>query len=264
MMRRIVAAASAFFVAIVGLSLTTASAASFTLSAEPTVYFDEISACAEGTADGRPIIQTAAADTSTEVAVSDIPSDCHDMPLEVFVYNSAGELIAAGSDSSQAGDFDVTVDGRTATADFVLLRIDGWVFPTTWTGPTPVAPSQPFENCVGYDHNGNFVECYVTTSPDWGSTGPNGKFQHFNFNVYATTNHNSVASWTMTVNLNAIDWLDWTPGFVGKEGADFGVNACNLPQMNLRSGPSNNWGGRMVVGEFGPPAGWSGSTLCSR
>ena len=170
-MRRILATAAALLTAIVGLSLTTASAATLNLATTPGTFFMQPAACAPGTANGAPVIGSATAAPGSSgsfsgVSLSNIPTACQGLPLEVFVHGPQGTLMASTATPSSANSSAVTVNvpsyTGTGVAD-VVLRIGGWLFPTNWTPPTPM-PTQAV-SCValdGYQGNPTGQACTVT------------------------------------------------------------------------------------------------------
>lgn len=164
-MRRMVLAAVAAATAFVGLSLTTASAANLTLTAASDIFVVQESQCAPGVIDGAAVIETASAGSHsagvyTRVSVGDIPDNCEGLPLEVLVHSAAGDLIAFGAGATGTGTAEVIVGSYTAAAvTAVVVRIDGWLFPTTWIAPAPSNPAVPLGpiTCYKVDSSGNVV-----------------------------------------------------------------------------------------------------------
>lgn len=167
MMRRFLAAASALLVTFFSLNVTTASAATLDVTAAPAAFVMQDSACAPGTNDGAPVIGAAAAglgtaNTYSQVSLTGIPTDCQNLPLDVMVHDAQGALIAASSAPVSAPSAATTVsvgDYVGAEVTQVVVRIAGWLFPTTWQPPAPSNPTPPLGpvTCYQLDANGDLV-----------------------------------------------------------------------------------------------------------
>lgn len=166
MRRRLVAGAAALMAAM-GFSLTAASAATLDVATAPATFFMQESACAPATNNGAPVIDAtvggpATANSYERVSLSDIPANCQNLPLEVFVHGPQGALVASTTTAVSASSSTATVDvgNYTGTAvTQVVVRIDGWLFPTVWTAPAPANPTPPLGpvTCYQLDANGNLV-----------------------------------------------------------------------------------------------------------
>ena len=259
-MRRLLAAASAMLVAIVGLSLTTANAASLEVDTAPAIFVAQESACAPGTVNGIPIIGTTATSPGTAgsysaVSLSDIPATCQGLPVDVFVHTTAGDLISSGSGTVGSGTTFVGVGDYTGSAaTAVIVRIDGWLFPTTWTAPE--APAAPFvANCTVFnDADGTSGPCTVTLTfvggvqnfgPDVGS----GDFQEIQ--VVVTHSLSQGIYWTADFNFAELPGLLVSPT---KLGADWNIasvpQGCgDFPQVTIRGG-DHQWQQKWYIGEY--------------
>lgn len=168
-MRRVVVAGAAILMAIAGLSLTTASAATLEVAAAPGVFLAQEPACGPSTANGFPIIDATASAPGTPgsysgITLSNIPTACQDLdsplPVDVFVHTAAGDLMSSGSGTVGSGTTTVGVGDYTGSAvTAVIVRIDGWLFPTTWTAPAPSNPAVPLGpiTCYKVDSGGSVI-----------------------------------------------------------------------------------------------------------
>lgn len=260
MMRRLLAAASATLVAIVGLSLTTANAASLEVDTAPAIFVTQESACAPGTANGVPIIDATATSPGTAgsysaVSLSNIPASCQGFPVDVFVHSTAGGLILSGSGTVGSGTISVGVGDYTGSAvPTVIVRIGGWLFPTNWTAPA--APVAPFvANCTVFnDAQGTSGPCTVTLTfvggvQNLGEHHGSGDFQEVKVSVAHSLSQGIY--WTADFNFAELPGLLVSPT---KLGADWGnasaPQGCgDFPQVTVRGG-DYQWQQNWYIGEY--------------
>lgn len=242
-MRRVVVAGAAILMAIAGLSLTTASAATLEVAAAPGVFLAQESACAPGTNNGVPVIEAATARANsagvyTWVGISDIPADCHGLPLDVFIHSTTGDLISSGTGTAGAGVTEVAVGSYTGSAvTAVVVRIDGWLFPTTWTAPISAPMS-----CVGATPApiGTGDDCTITYTNGtwWGDSG--SRMGHISFSV-STPAQNAI----VTLDVSRAPFPEWPIRGFNTNG-DWvvvpGYSCSEMPYIRLYANP--NHGGK--------------------
>lgn len=259
-MRRLLVAAAAGLVAVMGFGLTTASAATLDVTTAPATFFMQESACAPATSNGTPVIDAAVGGTATansynQVSLSDIPEPCRTLPLEVFVHGLQGELVASTSAPIRATSSAVTVnvgDFTGSEVTYVVLRIDGWLFPTSWTAPE--VPSAPFvDNCVmTYPSLGLTEPCTVTVNVGPVEMSEFGEYQ--TVRVTVSHSHATQLYWTADFNFAELPGLQVEPTKLGSEWNNaYAPQGCaDFPIVSLRGAEyqySMGW-------YIGQPPGW--------
>lgn len=251
-MRRLLVAASALLLAA-GFGLTAANAASLEVSTATGTFVTEELPCSAGTVNGVPVIGAAAADPGSPgmfgaVSLSSIPTKCQGLPADVFVHTTAGGLIstgsgAVGSDAIGVGDY----TGSAVTA--VVVRIDGWLFPTDWTAPE--APTPPLvSNCVVYSMlAGVSGPCEVTFTVGPVLTSPLGQYQELTINVDHSIPQQLY--WTADFNFAELPGLLVEPTRLGADWANASAPAgCEaFPVVTLRSS-DHQFTVAMYIGEY--------------
>ncbi|MFW2512265.1 signal peptidase I [Demequina sp. SO4-13] len=232
-----------------GLSLlavacaTPASAAQLTLLVGHELAVLPLQACAPGQAGGAPVIDSTGTDGTSagvfsEVSLSGVPAACHGRPLEVFVHDSSGTVISSGSETASASPI-IAMSGYAATSvATVVVRIGGWIFPTTWTAPLPPVPTEPY-SCVGATSapQGTGEACTVTPKRGntWGS--PGSRLGHQTFSV-DTSAPNAI----VTIDLSKSPFPGWTVAAVMTNGDWIkvpGYSCSELPLVRVYANPAN-------------------------
>lgn len=189
------------------------------------------------------------------ITVTGFVGDCVGASVAVDVYrNGAFEVSASGEVSGVTTTLSTDETFHANNIDHVVVKVDGWLFLATWS-VTPPPPPPVFSNCVGTDYNNNEVDCTITfvDNAGWGDLQASDPWWAREFLVSP-----SVSSWSADISVAAIDWVSFTPGWLGGSGT-FEATSCNLPQASLQS-TGSSWGGHLVLAENGP-AGW-GSVVC--
>ena len=264
-MRRILAAGAAMLMAFVGLSLTTASAATLNLAAAPGAFLLEDSACAPGTDNGNPVIDATASSPGTagnfsEISLTNIPAACDGRTVDVYAHGEGGAVVATGSGTAEANSAAISVGDYTGSAvTAVVVRISGWLFPTNWTAPPPPAAA----SCVGATSApvGTGGDCAITHTGGtfWGNTG--SRQGHISFSV-TTPAQNAI----VTLDLSQAPYAGWTVGGVSTNGdwiAVPGYSCSELPLVRLYANPGNAGKGTTVYLNLREsPAPTGGGAIC--
>ncbi len=166
-MHRIFAGTTVALALLVGLSIMSGSAARLDVTTAPQASVSTETACAPAVAAGQPVVSSATAGTATagnytRVAVSGIPVACQNLPMQVTVHGESGTLLqsALAPAGANGQSLEVPVANYTGNAvTDVIVRINGWIFPTNWAAPAPANPTPPIGavTCYEADSNGNVV-----------------------------------------------------------------------------------------------------------
>ncbi len=269
MMRRLFAAGAAVLMLATGLSMSTASAAQLDVVTGFQKSLVTESACARAMSGNTPVIKTAVGPdrwlgSSSRISVSSVPASCAGRPIEIFVHNAAGTVLASGN-ATASSSFVVPVNASYPVANVatVVARIDGWIFPTQWATPGP----SPAVICQAIDPQGNVStahSCAVTSidSPRryfWGG-------ERIDYTV-AWSGPQPPSNWRWRVT------LDLAQSPFNRSDTDSVGTVVGSSQITLPSGyecgqlPQFSFSGSSVAGHSGSlriQPGWLslGQTLC--
>jgi len=214
-----VARATAFLAAAamtLGIGVSPAAAAQLDIRTplQPQVF--SVAACA----DPSPVwdsTTTATGATSSQVTISGIAAGCRNKPFTVYLHDSAGAVLATmtGTPTGAWHSFTMASGSYTvAQVAHVVVKVDGWLFPTAWTAPS--VPSTPAISCVAINEAGNPTggACTVTVTKVkfWDSGIPG--VHNLQIDYAVQTNQNR---WEVTINFNDPSWAGggFTPTYVG-------------------------------------------------
>ena len=198
-MRRLhLAAAAVLVAAIVGAGLvaattaTTASATKLPVTTAREVNLTKLRHCASSMNGTTPVIKAESAGAST-VTVNALPAACTGLPMTINLHNSTGAVIAQGSTASTTTSQTVSVGVYTAaTVANAVATINGWVFPTAWTGSVAATTG-----CAGLDASGNLTSTPCTLTIGTVTTWKSGNYWYSQFQFTAQT---AAPLWRVTFN----------------------------------------------------------------
>lgn len=237
-----VARATAFLAAAamtLGIGVSPAAAAQLVIGAnlDPQVF--AANACGDP-APAWTSTTTATGTTSNQVTVGNIPAGCRNKVVTVYVHNSAGAVLATMTGTPAAASHSFTMASGTYTiaqVSRVVVKVEGWNFPTTWTAPVPSGPA----TCVATDasHNpvpgGTCTVTSVTIVNQWGT--PGNRAANTNFRVTSSTGH-----WVVTFNFSQAPFPGWNPKSVSGNFTLPPLTGCSsLPNVTLRSPGYSQW-----------------------
>ncbi len=246
-MPRIIAAAAAVLALMAGVTLTSASAARLDVTAGFQAFAASESSCAPAMSEGAPVIKAAVGQdrwrgASSHVKVNSIPANCVGLPFELLVHNQAGTVLASATGTT-ANPLNVRLSSyQVAQVAKVVMRIDGWVFPTQWANPGP----EPAMICEAVDTAGNVVEshsCTVTASHMYVYRSMLiARGEAFDFSVSWDANPPSNVRWRVKFDLahphfspEAMSWIA-TPGLLRPPfELSSGFSCSALPELSFTS-----------------------------
>ncbi|MFV0286822.1 MAG: hypothetical protein ACK5IM_10645, partial [Demequina sp.] len=169
--------------------------------------------------------------------------------VSVYIHGASGQTLATGTVSAASGQATRTVTTSSFTAAsvaLVVVKVNGWVFPVTWTAP-PTAPA----TCVPVNAGGNVPHgqtCTVTsvTNNQWTSEGYQWANVYFNVsspqtNAAITLNLASILGWTPTSVLTNTDFRAQTV-----PGPTYACSELPILRLNRNTGASS-WSGFLQV-----------------
>nr|PZM97164.1 MAG: signal peptidase I [Actinomycetota bacterium] len=212
---RVTAFVSALLVSI-GIGVSPAAAAQLDIRTplQPQVF--SVAACA----DPSPVwdsTTTATGATSSQVTISGIAAGCRNKTFTVYLHDSAGAVLATmtGTPTGASHSFTMASGSYTvAQVAHVVVKVDGWLFPTAWTAPS--VPSTPAISCVAINPagkpTGGACTVTVTNVTFWDSGIPG--VHNLQIDYAVQTNQNR---WEVTINFNDPSWAGggFTPTYVG-------------------------------------------------
>lgn len=218
---------------------------------------------------------TASGTTYPAIRIEDLPDSCAGLPVSVVAYDAGGAALATGSTTAPAAPvpaFDVTTGTTYNSANVVgvLLLVDTWHVPTTWTPPVAV----PAASCVAVNSAGNPTgqACTVTLSGSnyWvsypGAWGVGQPYYHTNLYISVAT---AQPWWRVTINLNdpSMPGIAFTPVLVNNNtNATLapGYSCSSLPWITIDNVDNANSGytSAQIYYTNDPTVAANGSTLC--
>jgi hypothetical protein len=265
----VIAAVFLWLLAIAGISNANAAQLSVMTGGQATL--STLSKCADAslatTSSGTP---TSGGTVYSSVAMSNIPVACQGLLVELRVFGAGGSLLASASATPAASTHDfATGDYTAANVVAVVVRIDGWVFPTTWTAPPP-PPPEPAYSCVAINNGGGTPgggTCTVTNVivNSWSSGG----FQYQQMYFTVTSSH---VDFLVTVDFGNINtFAGWTPAAVWTNGnaikatVPSAYSCASLPVVQVnRNKPWNPANNSYELQVSTDPNAWAGQPALNR
>ncbi|PKQ26893.1 MAG: hypothetical protein CVT64_00075 [Actinobacteria bacterium HGW-Actinobacteria-4] len=174
------------------------------------------------------------------VLLSNIPVACQGLLTELWVHGAGGTVLASAT-ATPAAATQVFATGNYTAANVtsVVVRVNGWVFPTTWTAPPP--PGGNGLTCKAVNNGGNTTNaaCTVTITgvSHWisypGAWGVGTPYEHVYLSFEVTTNQNR---WEVTFDFSdttTFPGSGFTPTYVGD-----GYNVIKAPTYSCSSLPT--------------------------
>lgn len=235
----VIAAVFLWLLAIAGIS--NANAAQLTVLTGGKATLSTLNKCADNalttTVAGTP---SSGGTVYPSVAMENIPVPCQNLVVTLRVFGAGGSLLAAATETPTASSH-VFATGDYTAADVVavVVTIDGWVFPTTWTAPEP--PTGGVIPCLAVNNGGNTTgeTCTVTitSASHWisypGAWGVGTPYEY----VYVSFEVNSPKNrWEIAFDFSDTDVFPgsgFTPTYVGD-----GYNVIKAPGYNCSSLPT--------------------------
>ncbi|MFV0285911.1 MAG: S24/S26 family peptidase [Demequina sp.] len=141
-----------------GVSPASAAQLHVTAPFQPTVSVLQKCSAAVTSGGAAVLKATTASASATSLSLSEIPAACQGLAVSVYVHGASGQTLATGTASAASGQSTRTVTTSSftrASVAFVVVKVNGWVFPVTWTVPVtdPTPPVGPVV-CYQLDSSG--------------------------------------------------------------------------------------------------------------
>jgi hypothetical protein len=241
----LVLAVGALLLALVGASLSSASALTIVTKQRPFATFQ-----ARCTSQTVAVTNAATSGTTSSVVVSNVDTTgCAGKPIVVTVYDpavttwpAARRLEASGTVTTATATLTAASGSFTPSAGLkVHVTVDGWQVPATWAYTPPAGPVNTCEVRNGDGTLDATKPCSITGTPTyayWGSSGSGQGNFSTSFSAPGITNTQYVA-FTVTIT-GAPSWWSWSnAGLTGINNEGVVTSSCSaLPTFSGRLAPN--------------------------